>query len=629
MWVADRRFYWSWTSVSRSYNVRRQSSDQIVVGNQIETANVLEQEKYAEFSLFAEVRPWRAHEVLLDVLSRVDLGALFLENGSLLPSVPVEDLVIRGGGDSAVLQALAYMPGVSLYVHPDGFLRAFDTQDRSEEEALSGLAIHFPGEDNSRTVDWPIRADRRGVRPSAVRVLFDTQIEVKLRHDTSATVTDEAQTIPIRLTNVARSADASLTVDQKRVVIGSWAEIGDAAAAPDPGQLPRGLLRAWELDTTNSIVSTDDGGVGPLTQRLIREHYPTGFAYVAQYFKVAEGQANPVWAGRLNAIQGHWRLTYRLARHWWQRIQSIEPFRVAVFDEAHRARARSPVWMPHVQKPSLLGLVRGENESLQSALRFGASVDPFTVAASARPQSDLLLDVVDPAVGVVHVKPAENFTGERDGLLPGRPSGSLPSWRISEINRDPLKVLGLWDQLELSQTFEIETIVTAHFGAPNNESRLHAIELGPSDVAELLEVSPGDLVGAGPVLEVRIDPTIMRARFAWSDDLSPEAIRGYVAGTPMPEALLTNGDHLLNLARAAAAAEYEARLDRVETSGAEVPLNTSFVPTGGLIEVAHALRPDGATTTTLVAPKRTAAADPTRFLPPETQRVIFRSLPEN
>jgi hypothetical protein len=179
------------------------------------------------------------------------------------------------------------------------------------------------------------------------------------------------------------------------------------------------------------------------------------------------------------------------------------------------------------------------------------------------------------------------------------------------------------EQAQLSDC-RIAIILTCVPGSPNNEERLHAVTVQPSDVEKDLGYALGPC--SGPPARIRIGPEILAARYAWRDQ-DADALDALVGVGKLPGALpgaaarfaatklrpMNEGD-LLEAARAATAAVYAASTDRM-LGAISTALNPSLSLQGNVAGVTHTLNPTGDATTTIALPAEPPPLDYLSVLP--------------
>lgn len=288
--VADQRVYWPDVHVERDYNVRRNAGDTFLEGDNFNAAELELTVIYVPTSIVEGV-PYTALEAVIDVLSELTFrsGNSFSFQDDV-PDHVMEELKLRDNGDAAVARVLREFPGVSVYPHPDGDIRVYD-QHRNTLEAFSGdvtqtesaslSGFHWPG---FGSADVAVFSDRRGERAPLVRVLFGCRHEMLLVGTDSGSVTLGPGANAFRVLNVAPSPDrfleavpTRLTADGQLKVRNlselTWCEFGLQAT--------EGLLKAWSDDeVSNGVLTIADGGLGSLTQAILRSHRASGFQFV-------------------------------------------------------------------------------------------------------------------------------------------------------------------------------------------------------------------------------------------------------------------------------------------------------------------------------------------------------------
>lgn len=641
VWVADRRIWWPGIQIDRAYNVRRSSGEKALIGATLENAVVVDEGKYAAYSLADGAKKYEAADVLADILEDLAPGAASVSGR--MPDVEIEDLDAEGPGDAAVALVLGQIPGWSVYVDAAAVVRTYDMAAGGEAGILTGRTIDFPGPGGS--ADWPINADRRGVRPSVVRVLFDREIEVKwlfdaTRGSASSSLGDIETLDNFYVHNVLPSPDPSLSnvkglpngkeggSKTANVGVGTWIPFGNFV---DDGESASfGALGAWGEDSANMTdVIAAQSGPAHMRQSTIRRHFSTGFLGIWDFYVKPTGRVNVRWAARIPATAQHWRQTYMPARCWWGLIKSMRATRAGVLSFATGQRARSPVWQDYILRPSEFGTMRSAQKSaLTGRLEHGCVVKGYSGQADgSQSESPFSVVMLDRDIGVFSARQGVDPVGEWCAVIPGIPTDdSLPCATPGEANRTPGDVYNTWAELDLHSTHNSATIMTVSPGVPNNETRLQAVNVYPDRAGELIGKDVGPC--QGHALDVRISPSLMTARFAWTDDRREAIVSVLRNGGHPPEEALLNHQHLQDVAEAVAASVYVSLLDRPETAGATQNLDPSAAPGGSLGSVTHRLRTDGACVTEFRANKVRVMAAFERWLSPATRKILARSLPE-
>lgn len=591
--VADRRCWWKRVMVERAYNIRKRTGEFRVLQGEVRPLQVATRAAdvtYAPATLNGD-RPWTAREILEDVLTELCGQGGFVIDEDLPFADAVEGLELHGPGDEALQRVLGFLPGAAVYAHPDGRIHVYNTLRNGEIRVASSVGAPLWG-----TGDWTI-VDRSLLRPQRVHVYFMREIETRFDYEeladgeTGSTRTRLRE--PRELENVLPNPDPSLTLTSGRVVAaGTWITIDEA-------------LDAW------NALEDFPADLGALTQARIRRFYMAGLSFLHHLFsqQLGTSEVNVVWARRINALQEHWRRSFRLLPAWRDKIRHIRAYRCAVVDEETGTRAKADAYFDHVVKLGARGLTKwakgddlGWNTTSWAEDLADAKVAPADV------------EVLDEDNGIIRITPRLDLGGLATAVAPGTVD-VIPKATAGEVTT-------LWGQTELAANWKLSLVVTCVQAVPNGLGRLHQETV---DAADALALLPGVVAGKmnGPDFETFVD--IDTARFGWVDSHATAIEEAFFDGKPPPAAVMVNPETIRALARAQAARVHATFLDRGEGSFA-VSLRPEVVPVGSLAQVTHRVaRPDERTvltTTTLVMPPIVVPPSITSMLPEGIRRAV-------
>lgn len=611
----DQRLEWARKRAVGSYNVRRNTGERFRVGDRFETADLLPREKYAEYSLDGEgdgALPYTAVGVLADLLDQV--GADWTLAPQSVTEVEVEDLVLDGLTVAEAIDEVfrSYLPGLALYVNAAGRVIVTDTLDRSESAAINGRRVQWGGS------EFPMLVNNAGLRPVAVRVLFDRRFGLALTFNATAGQGTDGDGGVFGLTNFAPVPDPELVVNGRTVATGTL--------VPLLGGF--GLIAAWQDDQANPWPSTS---YGPIDESFVRHHLASSFRFAMGQVTRLAGAPNPVLGARVRTLGDHYRLTMRPSRELLGRISRLDLERVGIVDRGSGARGIPQVFADYLVRPSWLGVKRSETDgAIAWAVRSSDQAAPFRLVW------------VDRGSFVFRLDPRTDLYGNSDRVLPGLPAADTVPGDLVEFNRTGQQALAFFDHVELAAGWRATAQVSVTQAAPNDARRLHAetIEASDSDLLSLLGLGPGEDAdgnegaagGVGPtygsVIEIRIQAGEgIEAQYQWDGaaDFAEQmaAVFSDAAAEP-PAELLTNGRVLRDVALAVAASVYEPLLDRPRAAAAPVALDPSLEPTGALRSVVHMIDRDGAQRSVLSIPPAQGARNWQRFLAPGTRKLLRR-----
>lgn len=611
--IADARWLWSRKWIERSYNIRRRTGSMRFVGEgALVSQKLVPDIDYWAWSL-KDGSPWTIDDILVDVLTELAVPAQF----DIDRKTEIQDVELSGTGSDVMAELLSLIPGYACRCNENGRVVIYDQIGLGEFAAVEAARPIIVGT-GYRTV-----VDRKILRPSAVHVLFDREIEVRFNwfedSATGTTVRNPSTTQPPReFDNVLPVTDPSLVLANGRTVcMGTWITFDEA-------------LAAW-ADTQN----------GPLPPLLASHGGTLSIEHIRKYWLGAWGilvdlcrsidapqsdngnilrNEDAIWMARISAVRRHWRQTFRIDPNWRAFYRSVHAWRVAIVDVENATRAPSQAYMRFMVMPSVRNLYHRRYEDGTDT---GWCVDGYATDLADSIMSPAVVSVVDSDQGIVRVELRVALSGDEQAINPGAPE-SLPSIALRDMNQAQAitAVSRWWANSHLTLGHRMAVVLTLHQGAPNNMGRCHEEVRLPDDVKPLL--GDGVEIGEckGPDIWVKVEPSPMTmARFAWRDDDRTEIEECFYTGAPPPEHLLLNGDHIKVIADAYAASIYSALLDHVEGIFS-TPLNPNLQMAGSITSIEHRLSKSGLPTSSVVIPPSTVARDPWAMMPMNIRRIL-------
>ncbi len=601
--VVDRRWLFSRQHLVREYNTRRFAGDAYLKGNEVSPIQVRDTQPdfvYRRGTLDNGV-PWTARRMLEDVLTQL-VGVRGFEIGKLQFSADVVDLRLNDSGTGALRRALAYLPGARVYVDPDGKIVVYDALDGGEGEMLDLAGTVYEG------APQVISVDRSAIRPKHVITLFDVEAEVRFDYAEEGTQTSVAGREPRILQNVVPIVDPQLEVNGKTTARGTWVPI-------DP----------W-LDAVKDLVDYPGGKngrtpgltqLGALTQEMIRQNYLSNFIHTRKVFVMAQiGLPDVLWGSRLDAVDAHWRSTFRILPQWMDKIAGIRAVRAAIVDQETGTRAKSEAFFDHIIKPSrrASAMRRGDNDDTAWNIK-GYAAD----LKDAKPGPANVV-VLESESGTFQLQFKNDPWGRGVRIAPGSLVSGAPlqGASYSYLTWDSLKI-------GLAPNWKMSVVLTVLLASPNNQLRLHAESVSIFDASRLLPKGGGSSLRArGPDWKIRIGAAIQTARYAWKDQFASQIEESVFRGFPFPRELLVNAKDIRAIAEASAARIYAATADRWEGSQTH-GLNPALHPAGSLSTVTHTVTERG-TTTRLDLPPILEGPDIFALLPDSTRKMLERRI---
>jgi len=629
--VADGRWLLPRRHVIRSYNIRRKTGLVRRVegrgGAPVIAQAVVEDFAYAPWSLRNAVSAWTPAEILDDVLTAACGGARGTA-WDIVGELPeglaeVEGLEIDASGDAAIAQALSAVGGGigvrwgATAAGGNFMVLLFNRLDDSERELVGAPAAEPGAPITTQTRDqaamrprviggplWAVQ-DRRRERPSAVRVLFDRAVELRVDYqERVGSAADELETYdgnPLAENVVRVSEDVSGVSGVPDTVAGGWLSIDNYLA------FLAGKKRPADLPA--------------LTHAIIQESWL--HAGLDQY-----GGLDPsgFWARRVATIREHYRRSFRLRRPWVDRIRGLRAVLASVRDTETHSQASSPVFQDYAVFLTWRGLgaptaafgIVPDEDLVQNRT---SGPDPLGGGIVGKP-----LGLVPGSVLANNPAPARvSILDEEQGLfqvdfvvdtLLGQTAGYVNSALIKNVSED-LSKQNLWLQEgKLQPNWELSTVLLARPAGPPDLRRLQSVTI---------EIEGGE----GPPLDVRIPAARLLARFAWPDEeqankvlmslwTPADPVRAEDGSALLPQPL--NAGQLTAMAEAVAARTRAAFADRVD-GGLLTGLAADVHPQGSATSVRHSVGPGGALTQ-IDLPPDPEPRDLTAYLGSAVRRVI-------
>lgn len=594
--VVDRRWLWKRILVERSYNLRRRTGEFRLLQGEVTPVQVAPRAPdfvYKRATLNGE-RPWTAREILEDVLTELcgQGGYVFDDEPELQDAV--EGLELHETGDEALQRVLGFLPGLAVYAHPDGKAHVYNTLRNGELAVATSVGPPLWGSGN-----WEV-VDRSYVRPPRVRVYFGRELEVRFDFDAQEARSITRGREPRMLENVLPCPDPQLQLFNGRTVAyGTWITIEEA-------------LAAWDLLGDYPVSK------GPLRMKHLRRHAIGGWSFLHHHYTAQDGlnEVHQDWARRINALQEHFRRTFRVLPQWVDKVRSFRAYRVAIVDQENGTRARSDAYFNYIVKLGARGLIKHSSGADLGYVMEGWAED--LADAKIAPAE---VEVLDEENGIIRV----TSRVDPGGLATDIAHGTVQE--IPKVKAGEATVLWSSRNIHLDADWMLSVVITCAQAVPNNLGRLHEETVTADEATPFM---PGNVkIGTcrGPDVETLISEGVETMRYAWLDSEAAAIEDVFFDGKPPPEQLAVNPEMVRALARAQAARIYSLLLDRAEGSFS-VSLRPSVVPTGSLASVTHKVsRPDERSvisTTTLMMPPIVIPPSIMALVPESVRRVIRR-----
>lgn len=645
--VADRRWFWKYGHIIRRFNMRRRIGFRAVQRqDQLGLLDIPERVWYAAYSLQSDEPPavpsadaWDSVAMLHEVIDAA-LDEEFNYTGKrpairidaeFKRTLPVENLVVDDASNAAVRRALSYVPEAGIYPDPvSNEIVVYSKVSGKEKEVRASI---LPEKATDSHIDL---VTNERTRPAKVRVLFTYEAEVRFDYRevglaTTATIASESDQRVCD--NVLPSPDPSLSVRQANdpstytVAQGTWITVDQA-------------IRAYRNESIPNAV--------PLDHDVIQKAFMPFMDLWSALDLVGSLQPDIDWSSRIAALQAHYRTTFRLPRRWVDRYLSVRPVRVGTIDQASGQRAPAAVYSDY----SILGSQRslfldaaGDND-----LTYAINVQAFqeTINDDSRPAS-AMVSIPDADQGIFHVAYSVDPYRMYEMVLPSLiDEGRIPNGNVKKNllvadghNIAFNAVIEGQDPPKLSANHRLAVILTLVPASPNDERQLHAIEIKPDQVRDLLPdgMREGLSDAKGPTWTIRIGPGVETARVRWIDSRATdiESIFGIGEAAPNIDDLIINrgdpadvpgqngltGGSLVAIAKAAAARIYASLADRFEGS-ASGTMNPNVRLAGWMDTVTWELMPNGNFNTRISLPDKGPELDMLSLLDASTRAIILR-----
>ena len=649
--VADRRWTWPYVHVLKRFNFRRNSGFRrrrnwrniFPIDGDVVTVI-----QFAKWSLNFD-EEWTPIESLLDVLLspealNIPFNQFDFDNSipNVLESTRIDNLLIDDPGNIALDKVLKTIPGADLYIDPEGNVIFFSTVSSAEGAQFEALGPEMVGGGHVEFIT------NEEVRPSAIRVLFTIEAEVRFDHKEKqdiprdTIVENQGKLIDEKsMENVLPVPDPEIQLQGRNGTDaqGTWVEFNEYlnAAVIKNG---RGLLKNLDVPSWHNVIQT----------AFIPEMDVWAALGLAGNADAAGDEVD--WAARLSTWQAHYRRTYRLNSKWMDRTLSVRPWLIGTIDQASGQRAPAAVFANYAVRNTLkgiLGQVRNADE-IAYAMNFNSfPTDPDNLATGF--QAPALIQIIDSDQGIVGINYQLDPFNLSDIVFPSfiqnnprmpnkatRNPGQLTTFEQSDPIGDK--------RVKLSADHKLAIVLTLVPASPNDKRQLYAITVTPQDLISENpnRLTPSMLSGLknarGPVKEIRVGGGLIRALIAWPNDpdrnIEIDRLFGVEDGVPNLDGLVVNdvaqdelflgqAASLKEFAFSVAAAEYALEHDRLIGTATGI-LNHSLRPAGNLEDVAYEVQQNGVTTSALAFPQKLQPLEVEAFMKSSTRAIIFREV---
>lgn len=525
--VADRRIWWSYTHVTKRYNMRRRvGSKRRGLWQDELQQDVVPEIQYASYSIDPSTnKPWVVSGMLLDFFTGEDglaipKGQFKIDAGvKALQSMPVDNIQLEDPGDRATARILAAIPGAEVAVDPDGSVRILNTMTGGEraitgEGSLTDHGVMGPEIVGGGHVEV---ITNELVSPSAIDVYFVIEQEVRMDFKSGGKIVAQTvaeQDIDFILENVAPIPDFDLEIDGETFFFGTFAVIEK-------------LLEFWTDNLPDKRLITEISA-STLDKAIIPGVDFWGALDLLGQLDADANRAN--WSARIAALKEHYLTTFRIHSEWVDRFARIKAELVATIDNISGQRAPARAFSDHAYIPSRKGQILASRETSDSF--FAVNVDGYPgddveLTDLVRP-SPAEVTVLDEDQGIIKVNyksdpfgfqtmilPAKIFSDEKAGARPAKLTGRK-SQSIFPVATNALSTTG-FNVVQLDPVKRTAVLLSAIPAAPNSKQQHYRIRVNPGDVASLLPgaAAKGLLKARGPVQQTFIGAGLETARSRW------------------------------------------------------------------------------------------------------------------
>jgi len=615
--VADRRWKFAYTMVSRDMNITKRSGDKnrFYDGNlPIENAITFDQFTFKWYSLRNGMWKWEAEEAVEHILHLLtdDGGNRFtIESFPVEREFTLQNVTLRDQGDVALARLLSFIPGAEIYVDIDGLVRLINASDYDETKR-HWKQLPDPTYDGDKVVE----IDRKAIRPSKAKVYFTRQIESLFEYADDWSKVTEGETGEEGGAGTGLYEDLDPNEPWLMNVIPTVDYLTTIIDRYEPPAEPGG---AWTLVTTAvgkgtwipsdtfvksmNLEDMKPEGSLPWNWETIKRHWfkgdLEGVLAGAASRGVPDLDTNADWAARVQAFRQHFRQTYQINPRYMDRIRTFEATRVGPWDPISGAVAHAPVWGEICIIPSVKGQRTASRRDRErqgvwkNVLHIPEDYDGSKIDITSKTSGPGRIEIIDRDLGIFRVNWLRNPYGTVDSILPCTvvndegehvvPTRALRDQKTKTVAPGAVTESGT-NGIFLSDTMNLKTILSIVPAAPNNEGQFHEVELKPSDINERFQKELKIEGGDGPELQIFISPGESLCRLQWgttnsNDEQSKKQVQDLLGlefddpttNTPPIAEGKYNGltftndkNEVAEVARAAAAEQFAAYADQIQ-----------------------------------------------------------------
>lgn len=627
--VADSRWFWRTNHISANYNTPRVTTNRRVIsppGVPLEVAQIEPDVAFAALSLKRSPgaplqspgRPWKAREVLEDILDRVAGKGKWKIRAQNFPQGLVDGTLIDDPGDAAVAKGLALCPGLTCFQDKDGMIIVDSFLPGTADKIIQSLGDPLGTAGVIRKIDLSL------ARAEAFELL--TTRELGYRFDfkegtnkTSTTTTglDPHNDRPF-LINMMETTLPETLINGERVPMGNWEKVDDL--------LP--VMHLWLLQHGPKLLQ-ETLLEWPLNHENVRRFWPSRLEQIyARNTNDDLSDFKPA-VRFIDSLRRHYRQTFMVNPVYADGAIRFLPKAPGLISPETGAEQAPPIYLDYAVQPSSSGFIRDPRAKF---LLFNVdnAVAPYwengrLVDGTVSPASFTMLSE---QLGIFRINLSTDLIGERHQVFVGKVEadpkfgGSKASLPSSDY-RNPIATL---NQCSLASDHEMNVIFSIVPGVPNTDARHHRVRVTIKDVEQRFKVKIGE-GRSGLVTEQRVRGGSVVASFPYDEGKYEEVkkVLGIVPGKPdLGDPI--NQEALKELTLAAGFVYWLGKRDHYAGTQA-VPLRGDIEPIGEITEVQHTLDEKGRLQTLVTCEVQDFEAfDPMALLPQSARRTLQRAI---
>ena len=540
--LADRRWRWQYTLISRDYNVPKKTGDRTAKVNVPFPGFVtVDEYDYKIYSLKDGKTVWTAQEALEDVLQQLkDEGDDFPFSIDSFPvteasggsrDFTIQNIVLRDQGDVALSRVLSYIPGATLWVDAEGKARVINGGD------LGAAKRYFEGLPGATwDGESAVVIDRKGIRPNKIIVHYQREVECLFNYGDNFSNTTISNLNPAApyLENVIQTVDDSTTVTEydpisqtqitkSNLPPGTWVNFKSWLSAMEDRRPPNSWPWTFKTISMLWLQGELDGALGAGGKDL-------------------DTEANI--SLRIQAIKQHFRQSFRINRRFMESVRDIKNVSAMLIDPYTGARGPSRVWSQAGIQPSGKGKMTMQMEPDQAGVYrnvdyFTPTIGKYNGRTIEAPHGPTKVNMVDRDLGILRLDWIVSPYGGDQTFYPGLIVNEDGQFRVPQRNlaKQDDEAMGSGIKVEegvngifLSDRLSARVMLTIVPGSPNNKNVYHKETVSASDVEAFTQGDWHIGGGQGPDLEIFVAPTEATARFAWQDDHAAQGTVGRLLG---------------------------------------------------------------------------------------------------